>query len=395
VPRPTNRSEQMSFSSTGCDFAGSYDLSRLPQIKKLEQLALGCDYGGTSWTTRHQVDAIVSSLQLESTSQLLDIGSGAGWPGLLMSRLSCCNVTLLDIPVNALAQAAARAADEDMVGRVRIVAGSATSLPFVNQAFDRVSHSDVLCCLPEKPELLQESRRVVRTGARMHFSVILPAEGLARPEYEKVLESGPPYIGVDGRYPELLREAGWQVEDYQDVTAEYQQSLQRLVDGMQDNEEELVELLGEHDLASIREHRQDQIELIGQGLSAARGFCGDRGIAEEETMSELPHCPQCHSEYAYEDGNLLVCPECAHEWSTDASECSGDERIIKDANGNVLQDGDTVLVIKDLKVKGSSSVVKVGTKVKNIRLVDGDHDIDCKVPGIGAMQLKSGLVKKA
>ena len=111
-------------------------------------------------------------------------------------------------------------------------------------------------------------------------------------------------------------------------------------------------------------------------------------------MSDLPNCPQCNSEFTYEDGTLYVCPECAHEWSVDAKERHGDGKVIKDANGNVLTDGDTVSVIKDLKVKGSSSVVKVGTKVKNIRLVDGDHDIDCKVPGIGAMKLKSEFVKK-
>ena len=114
-------------------------------------------------------------------------------------------------------------------------------------------------------------------------------------------------------------------------------------------------------------------------------------------MSTLPNCPQCNSEYTYEDGSLLVCPECAHEWSAEAAaEGAGeDTRVIKDSVGNVLQDGDTVTVIKDLKVKGSSLVVKVGTKVKNIRLVDGDHDIDCKIDGIGAMKLKSEFVKKA
>jgi len=111
-------------------------------------------------------------------------------------------------------------------------------------------------------------------------------------------------------------------------------------------------------------------------------------------MSELPNCPQCNSEYTYEDGIMLVCPECAHEWSKRAADNNDDEKIIKDVNGNALQDGDTVSVIKDLKVKGTSSVVKVGTKVKNIRLVDGGHDIDCKVPGIGAMKLKSEFVKK-
>lgn len=106
----------------------------------------------------------------------------------------------------------------------------------------------------------------------------------------------------------------------------------------------------------------------------------------------LPNCPQCKSEYTYEDGIMFVCPECANEWSQEAQE--EDVKIIKDSNGNLLQDGDTVTVIKDLKIKGSSSVVKVGTKVKNIRLVDGDHDIDCKIEGIGAMKLKSEFVKK-
>lgn len=112
-------------------------------------------------------------------------------------------------------------------------------------------------------------------------------------------------------------------------------------------------------------------------------------------MSALPNCPTCGSEYTYEDGAMYVCPECGHEWPQQAAaDSSSDERVIKDANGNTLQDGDTVTVIKDLKVKGSSLVVKVGTKVKNIRLVDGDHDIDCKIDGIGAMSLKSEFVKK-
>jgi len=113
-------------------------------------------------------------------------------------------------------------------------------------------------------------------------------------------------------------------------------------------------------------------------------------------MTDLPKCPECSSEYTYEDGNMYVCPECAHEWAKDAEDdSSSDTPVIKDANGNVLNDGDTVTVIKDLKVKGSSAVVKVGTKVKNIRLVEGDHDIDCKIAGIGAMKLKSQFVKKA
>ena len=114
-------------------------------------------------------------------------------------------------------------------------------------------------------------------------------------------------------------------------------------------------------------------------------------------MSTLPPCPKCKSAFTYEDGSSLVCPECGHEGSATASAAddSNDSKVIRDGVGNVLQDGDTVTVIKDLKVKGSSLVVKVGTRVKNIKLVDGDHDIDCKIDGIGAMKLKSEFVKKA
>lgn len=108
-------------------------------------------------------------------------------------------------------------------------------------------------------------------------------------------------------------------------------------------------------------------------------------------MSKLPNCPECKEQYTYEDGDMLVCPMCAYEWKAKEETT---ERIYKDANGNILQDGDTITIIKDLKVKGSSSVLKMGTRVKNIRLIDEDHDIDCKIDGFGAMKLKSEFVKK-
>lgn len=109
----------------------------------------------------------------------------------------------------------------------------------------------------------------------------------------------------------------------------------------------------------------------------------------------LPPCPKCGSEFTYQDGHLYVCPECAHDWAQHAvAESAELQPVVRDAHGNVLRDGDTVTVIKDLKVKGAAAAIKVGTKVKNIRLVDGDHNIDCKIDGIGAMQLKSEFVKK-
>ena len=112
-------------------------------------------------------------------------------------------------------------------------------------------------------------------------------------------------------------------------------------------------------------------------------------------MSEIPPCPACGCVYAYADRELLVCPECAHEWSATASIDTAEADAYRDANGNVLVDGDTITVVKDLKLKGSADVVKVGTRVKNIKLVAGDHDIDCKIDGLGAVKLKSQFVKKA
>lgn len=111
-------------------------------------------------------------------------------------------------------------------------------------------------------------------------------------------------------------------------------------------------------------------------------------------MSNLPSCPKCKSEYTYEDGSLFICPECGHEWSLENTSAAEEVYEVRDSNGNLLQDGDTVTIIKDLKVKGSSSALKMGTRVKNIKLVEGDHNIDCKIEGFGAMSLKSEYVKK-
>jgi len=113
-------------------------------------------------------------------------------------------------------------------------------------------------------------------------------------------------------------------------------------------------------------------------------------------MSDLPNCPECDSEYAYEDRNMLVCPDCGHEWIPVAIGADPEGGLtVLDGNGNILLDGDSVTLVKGLKVKGAQSDLKVGTKVKNIRLVDGDHNIDCKITGFGAMKLKSEFVKKA
>jgi protein PhnA len=143
-------------------------------------------------------------------------------------------------------------------------------------------------------------------------------------------------------------------------------------------------------------HRPGPHEFVSQRAMWRR--CSKTALRlSSHAMTTLPPCPKCESQFTYEDGTMLVCPECAHEWPKDAapSAASEGELVVRDAHGNTLADGDSVTVIKDLKVKGSSSVVKVGTKVKGIRLVEGDHNIDCRIEGIGEMKLKSEFVKKA
>jgi ubiquinone/menaquinone biosynthesis C-methylase UbiE len=255
-----------------CDFAGSYEQSRLPAVRELERNVLGCDYGGTSWTTRAQADHIAESLTLRPGVQLLEIGAGSGWPGLFLGSLTGCDVTLLDIPLNALKQAVERAAEDQIAEQIRVVAGSGTALPFESASFDRLSHSDVLCCLPEKLDMLRECHRVATSDARMHFSVIQPAPKLSSSDYQEALDVGPPFIDAPDGYERLLRESGWRIQVRIDVSAEYQQSLQKLVDGMRSNTTALQEAFGTDELVSEQQHREDQIALIERGILQRKVF---------------------------------------------------------------------------------------------------------------------------
>lgn len=254
-----------------CDFAGCYERSQLPAMRQLERDVLGCDYGGTSWTTRTQAAHIAKSLELGPGVHLLEIGSGSGWPGLFLGGETGCDVTLLDIPFNALTLAAERAVEDQLTDRVRVVAASGTALPFEADTFDRLSHSDVLCCLPEKLEMLLESRRVTNRGARMHFSVILPAPNLSPTEYQDAIETGPPFTDVPGGYEPLLQESRWRIADRIDVSSEYHRSLQTLVDGMNRNTREMQEVFGE-EFEGHRQHREDQIALVQSGVLQRQVF---------------------------------------------------------------------------------------------------------------------------
>ena len=246
-------------------FADSYDLSLLPAMRRVEEAVLGCDYGGTSWTTRQQAIQMIESLDVGREQHLLDIGSGSGWPALFVADQSGCGATLVDIPLNALGQARDRAEQDGLSNRVSTVAASGAALPFGDATFDVITHSDVLCCLPEKIEMLHECRRVIRDGAISLFSVIWIPEELSREDHDRAIEAGPPFIDAPGDYADLLQETGWQLIERTNVTPEYRQSLAALVEALR-NDAALREALGDDKISESRERRQEQVDSIDAGL---------------------------------------------------------------------------------------------------------------------------------
>lgn len=248
-----------------CQFAAHYDCAALPAVRAFEREVLGCDYGGTSWTTRDQATHIAKSLGLVADSELLEIGCGSGWPGLYLSSTTACSVTLMDLPFNALGQARERARIDGILDRVGVVCASGEALPLADGSFLCISHSDVLCCLPEKREMLAECRRVADENALMHFSVIEPVAGISPANRRRVSDTGPPFVDIESSYPALLDETGWQVEQRIDVSTAYADSLAKLAAGLAERPE-LKAAYGVESAEEARRHREDQLALVRAGL---------------------------------------------------------------------------------------------------------------------------------
>ena len=257
---------QTNTTAGSCDFEKTYEHGSLPAMREMERSVLGCDYGGTSWTTRSQADQIAATLGLGAGVRLLDIGSGTGWPGLFLAGLTGCDVTLVDIPLVALRLAAERAIKDDLAQQTRAIAASGAALPFGDRSFDTVSHSDVLCCMPEKLAMLQECRRVLRADGRMLFSVIAPAPSLSETDYAEAIEAGPPFVEVPGDYSGLLHESGWSVLEHIDATVAYRQCLRTLVDHTVSHAKELTDAIGSDDYLAMKERRKFQISAVDRGL---------------------------------------------------------------------------------------------------------------------------------
>jgi len=259
----SNREDQ--FADCCQAFADSYEVSNLPAMREVERTVLGCDYGGTSWTTSAQADRLIGSLQLRAGCHLLDIGAGSGWPGLYVAANSGCEVTLLDLPTNALAMASRRARADGIDDRTNTVVGSGAALPFRSATFDAISHSDVLCCLPDKIEMLEECRRIAKGRPIMAFSVIAVAHGLSAELHQRAVDAGPPFVDAPKDYAELLSICGWRLKERVDVTDEYKQSLSALIEALDDSAE-LSDALGDDVIREAGERRRQQVDVIDAGL---------------------------------------------------------------------------------------------------------------------------------
>lgn len=267
-------------------FAASYEVSHLPAMLGVEQGVLGCDYGGTSWTTRQQAALIGEMLDLRAGVHLLDVGAGSGWPGLYLADLHGCEATLVDLPINALAKARRRAADDGIDSRIAVIAASGAALPFRDGSFDAISHSDVLCCLSEKRDVLRECRRVAGDGARMLFSVIVLPRDLTAADHRRAVDAGPPFVDTDLSYPDLLSQCGWQIVEHIDCTAEYRDCLRALVDAY-DNNPALSEALGGAAVSDGRARRQTQIDAIDAGLLIREMYLVD-AVQDDQDRQPAP-----------------------------------------------------------------------------------------------------------
>ena len=249
-----------------CRYAKYAEFHRSAAMRDLERSVCGCDYGGTSWTTRQEAERIAQLLQLRPGAKLLDIGAGTGWPGLYLARLTGCNVVLADLPLASLRMAVERATADSLSHRCEVVAADAAALPFRDFSFDALSHSDVLCCTPDKLGVLQACRRVVRADGTMVFTVIALAPSLADSERRIAIDSGPTFVDSPDDYATLLAQSGWGIQERTDRTADFLQSMLIELKGMQARSDALTEVFGSAEFTERVSRRQATIVAVEAGL---------------------------------------------------------------------------------------------------------------------------------
>jgi len=247
-------------------FDNFYQLSTYDVLRRIESHTCGCCYGGNSWTTKKQAGLMVQKLELSPRSSLIDVGAGAGWPGLYLSSISGCSLTLVDLPETGLKLAADRSIQDKISERVITLIADAAELPFEDQSFDAVSHSDLLCCLFSKKKVLTECRRIIHEQGKMVFSVIYITPGLDKIDYERAVLNSPDFIQTDGEYETMLRECGWHIEEQIDLSEDYQETCRLQIEADDLHREELIKLVGEKQALDRMSNWKSKLEVIEEGL---------------------------------------------------------------------------------------------------------------------------------
>ena len=247
-------------------FANEYRQAQAPVILELEQAVCGCDYGGTSWTTREEAESMGRLMGLAEGRRLLEIGAGSGWPALYLAGLSGCHATLADLPQVALRIAADRVASEALDGEIFMTVADGACLPFKQGHFDAISHSDVLCCLAPKREALDECRRVICDDGKMAFTVIAVSPGLSCADHARAVDCGPPFVEAECEYPKLLETTGWNVIDRIDVTAAYGRTGALYIREAEARTDEMRKLLGKAEYDDLLAKRKRGVQAAADRI---------------------------------------------------------------------------------------------------------------------------------
>jgi ubiquinone/menaquinone biosynthesis C-methylase UbiE len=247
------------------DFDLQYVQGQEPAMQAVERAVCGCAYGSTAWTTREEADRIADALRLGPGSGLLEIGAGSGWPALYLAAKSGCDVMLTDLPHDGLCIAEERAAREGLSGACRSVVADAARLPHRDACFDAVNHSDVLCCLIRKREVLAECLRVLRPGGRMAFSVLSIPPGLSPRDHRRAMETAPEFVESEAGYPTLLAETGWTILEHHDLSDDFERNCHSRLRLQAERRGELIPLIGAAEFAARQARLQDRLNVLAQG----------------------------------------------------------------------------------------------------------------------------------
>jgi len=247
-------------------FAQEYQQGQALVIREIERAVCGCDYGGTSWTTRDEAQRTGQLLGLGPGKRLLDLGAGAGWPGVYLARVTGCDIALVDVPLEGLRIAAERAVADQLLGECWIIVADGVALPFKSEWFDAIGHSDVLCCLEAKLSVLKECRRIARTNGRMVFTVISIAPALSPAEYERAVAAGPRFKGLGAEYLPMLEQAGWRLTDHIDLTSEYAAAAHQMLREEEVRADALIQLLGDAEFADRLARMRRTVRALDENM---------------------------------------------------------------------------------------------------------------------------------